>query len=82
MYDIIYDDGFEVLAKHWVGSIERWDEIWFNFDWKLALNPRLGFEVRGSEYWGLPLNTKPTITVFYRIDDAKSQIVVVNIAEF
>ena len=49
MYELFSSDGFDLLIQHWMGRVQYWDEVWFNFDYRLALNPRLGFRVPGTD---------------------------------
>lgn len=80
MYELFSSDGFDLLIQHWMGRVQYWDEVWFNFDYRLALNPRLGFQVPDTDLWALPLNTRPPLTIFYEIDDDSMRVILHNIA--
>ena len=62
-------------------TMERWDDIWWNFDEPLTLNPSLGLPIPGTSLRGLTLTTDPVMVVFYRVDDSERVITLVGVLE-
>ena len=81
MYELRTTQAFDLLVRHWMGSLEQWDDIWFNFDLRLVNDPHLGQPVPGTSLWALPLNTYPPITVYYHINEDDRVITLHSIAE-
>ena len=81
MYELRSTSGFDLLVKHWVGGIEDWDDLWFNFDLRLVNNPYLGQRVENTYLWALSLNTNPPITVYYHINEDDQVITLHTLAE-
>ena len=61
--------------------MEQWDDIWFNFDEPLTLNPHLGQEIPGTPVRVLRLTTDPVLAVFYHVDDDAAIITLEDILE-
>jgi hypothetical protein len=81
LYELRSAPGFDLLAQHWAGSLEDWDDLWFNFDLRLVNDPNLGQLVGGTSLWALPLNTEPPLTVYYHINEDDQIITLHTIAE-
>lgn len=80
-YELRTTEPFDLQVEEWAGSMERWDEIWFNFDHDLVNNPYEGTLIPSTYLRSLPLETNPPLTVFYHINEQIQIITLLHIAE-
>ena len=81
MYQLRSTGAFDLIAQLLQGSLESWDDIWFNFDHILVCNPDWGPQVPGTLLRALPLDTQPLLTVYYHVDYAMGIITLHNVVE-
>lgn len=74
-------EAFDQQVVQWAGSMEQWDEIWFNFDHELIYHPYIGTPVPNTYLRALPLETNPSLTVYYHINEPDQIINLVEIRE-
>ena len=67
-------DAFDQQVVQWAGSMEHWDEIWFNFDHELVEHPYIGIPIPNTYLRALALGTNPPLTVYYHINE-RDQII-------
>jgi hypothetical protein len=80
MYTIINSAIFDQQAEEWAGSLERWDEVWFAYDYILAQNPFLGEPVPGTNLRALHLRIIPPPTVYYEIRQSGREVLLCHLA--
>ena len=80
-YELRTSDAFDLQAEEWAGSLEHWDEIWFNFDLHLVRNPTWGNAIPNSYLRALPLETMPPLTVYYHVNEQDRVITLLHIVE-
>ena len=71
MLDIETTDAFNRQVEEFAGSIERWDEIWWNFEIQLAYHPKWGTPIPCTFLRALWVKTNPNLIVYYHVDDDK-----------
>ena len=81
MYELRSTEPFDQQVAEWAGNIERWDEIWFNFDYHLVNHPYLGHPIPGTYLLALPLETNPPISVYYHVNEPDKIITLLHIME-
>ncbi len=81
MYELRSTEAFDLVAQHLQGSLESWDDIWFNFDHVLVHHPDWGPAVPGTLLRALPLDTQPLLTVYYHVDYEMRVITLHNVVE-
>jgi hypothetical protein len=67
-------DAFDQRVVQWAGSMEHWDEIWFNFDHELVEHTYIGIPIPNTYLRALALGTNPRLTVYYHINE-RDQII-------
>ena len=80
-YELRTTEPFDLQVEHWAGSMERWDEIWFNFDYDLVSHPYSGPLIPNTYMRALPLETNPPLTVYYHVNEQDKIITLLQIAE-
>ena len=80
MYDLVSADGFDLLAKHWFGSLDQCDTIFNAVGFALRRNPHAGFKVPNTPIMAMPLRTSEPTTVYYVIDEDRKRVVIHSLA--
>lgn len=62
-------------VANYLGDFKRWDEIKETFDLDVARKPRIFEQIPGTEYYGVPLQTRPIRVVYFSVDDESETIV-------
>lgn len=82
-YEHYSTDEFSSEAKRLAGTIQRWDEIYWSFDFGLTRNPKKGFQVGNTDIWLLELRVDEKRTMlYYRIDDEAKTVTLIDLMQF
>jgi hypothetical protein len=80
LYEVTSAAVFDDQVQRQAGDMERWDEIWFGYDYILALNPHLGEPVPGTPFRAMHVRTIPILTVYYEIDEMERKVLLCYLA--
>lgn len=81
MFQLRTTGDFDRIAQRLKGSLQAWDDIWFNFDQYLVEHPDWGQLIPGTRMRALPLDTRPLLTVFYDVDYSAKLITLQDVVE-
>lgn len=81
-YIVKETDYFVEQVELLTGEIEAWDEIKETIDLDLARNPRAGQEIPETELYAVTTLSKPSLTVYYTVDDENEIVTLVEVHLF
>ena len=81
-YIVKETDYFVEQVRLLTGEIEVWDEIKETIDLDLARNPQAGQRIPETHLYAVTTLSKPSLTVYYTIDDEAETITLVEVHLF
>lgn len=80
LYEIIEDPYFQQQAGEFEESLARWREVNAGVVFALSRDPHIGGHFPGmSGFFGISLSTDPPLTLYYRVDERRHVVTLLEL---
>ena len=78
-YAVIEPQDFQDPVGRLPISRRQWDDVKADFDEHIACSPHAATPIPGTDLRAMPILTLPPLIVFYRVDDAAREVILVEV---